>query len=331
MSKKPDNNKKLQQRKFMPYRDNVACVVFNSSGQVFVGERKSGKAAKTTAKGRDRVWQFPQGGIDAGEEPLEAARRELYEETSIKTVSFISATSNWVYYDIPDEALGIALRGKFRGQRQKYFAFLFEGSDDEINVINPANGKHRSEFSNWRWEKLKNTPDLIVPFKRQAYLEVVKSFTNIAKSLKNKTAKVKKLKAKNIDAWVELKRLFFTNLSRKLLKQGCEKTLADKKQIAFGLFDNDMMVGFAEISERSIGDGKQIAPYAYLEIIYVAKQYRQNGLGKNLIKKAQKWAKKNGLKIFASDARVENKMSILAHTSWGFEEDKRIVLFKKKL
>ncbi|MCF6344113.1 MAG: GNAT family N-acetyltransferase [Devosiaceae bacterium] len=125
--------------------------------------------------------------------------------------------------------------------------------------------------------------------------------------------------------------MFFTKPSRKVLKQGCEETLADKKQIAFGLFDNDMMVGFAEISERSIGDGKQIAPCAYLEVIYVAKQYRQNGLAKKLIRKAQKWAKKRGLKVFASDAKIENKTSILAHASWGFEEDKRIVIFKKKL
>ncbi len=166
-------------RETMPYRDCVACIVFNKEGKVFVGQRIDGIGV-----GESKIWQFPQGGIDKNEEPLEAAKRELYEETSIKSVKLIGESKKWIYYDIPDEVLGFALRGKYRGQRQKYFAFLFEGSDDEINVLNPANGKHHAEFSEWRWVKLKKTPKLVAPFKKKAYKQAVAYFKPLAKKLK---------------------------------------------------------------------------------------------------------------------------------------------------
>ncbi len=314
----------------MPYRDSVACCVFNSKGKVFVGKRKSGKAG-----GKGNIWQFPQGGIDIGEDPLEAAKRELYEETSIHSISLITAISEWTYYDIPDAALGVALKGKFRGQRQKWFAFLFEGADDEINVKEPANGKHSPEFDDWRWEKLKNTPELVVPFKKKVYLQVVDSFGDIpkqltAKALKKK-AKIKRLKEKNIALWVELRRALWPKFSRKKHSLECERLLNDKRQAAFGLFDDDNLVGFIQVREREIGDGLNSSPIAWLEGIYLKQNYRQKGFGKKLLLKIEKWAKKRNLSELRSDAKMENKNSISAHKSWGFTQANKIVQFKKQL
>src|SRR5690606_23588142 len=117
----------------------------------------------------DAPWQMPQGGIDKGEDPLRAALRELHEETSISTASLLAEAPEWIYYDLPDAALGIALKGLYRGQRQRWFAFAFTGTENEINVENPVGGKFSAEFDAWRWEKLVQTPALIVPFKRAAY------------------------------------------------------------------------------------------------------------------------------------------------------------------
>ncbi len=327
--KRKKENIKNSQRELMPYRDNVACVVFNTKGKVFIGKRKGGKGAKGA-----KIWQFPQGGIDKGEDALEAAKRELYEETSIKNISLISTISDWIYYDIPDEILGLALKGKYRGQRQKWFAFLFEGLDDEINVVNPANGQHGSEFSDWRWEKLEKTPELTIPFKKQAYLRVVSEFAHIAKMLREKNAKktvAKKLKAKHIAIWVKLRAMLFPEIGKNKLQQECKKILMDKKQAAFGLFDGDLLVGFAEISQRTIGDGKQIAPIAWLEAIYLEKEYRHKGLSKKLLKKCEKWAKRHKLSKLGSDTQLTNNISIKAHKKWGFKEMSKEVIFIKKL
>jgi putative (di)nucleoside polyphosphate hydrolase len=165
-------------RESLPYRDCVGVAVFNQEGNVFIGRRKSEGDPEQSAE-LGAPWQMPQGGIDKGEDPLRAALRELHEETSISSVSLLAEAPEWVYYDLPDEALGIALRGKYRGQRQRWFAFAFTGKDSEIDVATPAGGKHPAEFDAWRWEKLSRTPSLIVPFKKDAYEKVVAAFADI--------------------------------------------------------------------------------------------------------------------------------------------------------
>lgn len=168
----------MPKREEMPYRDCVGIAVFNAEGLVFVGRRKpEGNPEHATVN--DSPWQMPQGGIDKGETPIEAAWRELYEETSISTADVIAEAPEWIYYDLPDEALGIALRGKYRGQRQRWFAFRFTGDEGEINVQSPGGGAHPAEFDKWRWETLETLPDLIVPFKRDAYLQVVAAFRDV--------------------------------------------------------------------------------------------------------------------------------------------------------
>jgi putative (di)nucleoside polyphosphate hydrolase len=168
----------MPDREQLPYRDCVGVAVFNADGRVFVGRRMPATDPEDTSE-TNAPWQMPQGGIDKGEAPLDAAWRELYEETSIRSVELITEIDDWVYYDLPDEALGIALKGKYRGQRQRWFAFRFTGDDSEIDVINPGGGAHPAEFDKWRWEALEKLPDLIVPFKRDAYLQVVAGFAKV--------------------------------------------------------------------------------------------------------------------------------------------------------
>jgi putative (di)nucleoside polyphosphate hydrolase len=168
----------LPSREDLPYRDCVGVAVFNHEGNVFIGRRR---AADDPEKSSDfeAPWQMPQGGIDKGEDPLRAALRELHEETSIAAVSLLAEAPEWIYYDLPDELLGKALKGKYRGQRQRWFAFAFTGDESEINVEAPVGGKFHAEFDMWRWERLSRTPSLIVPFKRDAYEKVVEAFADI--------------------------------------------------------------------------------------------------------------------------------------------------------
>lgn len=171
-------------REKMPYRDCVGVAVFNAEGKVFIGRRKSADDPEKSAE-FGSPWQMPQGGLDEGEAPLEAARRELFEETSIRSVQLLAEAPGWICYDLPDEALGIALRGKYRGQRQRWFAFAFTGEEGEINVENPGGGKHPAEFDIWRWEELGKLPELIVPFKRDAYIQIVRAFANLPAKVRN--------------------------------------------------------------------------------------------------------------------------------------------------
>jgi putative (di)nucleoside polyphosphate hydrolase len=168
----------IPDRNAMPYRDCVGVAVFNAEGKVFIGRRKrTGDPEKSVEHGAP--WQMPQGGIDKGEAPIDTARRELFEETSITSVDLLAEAPGWISYDLPDEDLGIALKGKYRGQRQRWFAFRFTGTDSEIDVLKPGGGAHPAEFDGWRWEQLEALPDLIVPFKRQAYREIVEAFRDI--------------------------------------------------------------------------------------------------------------------------------------------------------
>lgn len=168
----------LPNRESLPYRDCVGVAVFNHEGNVLIGQRKPAHDPESVAE-VNAPWQMPQGGIDKGEDPLRAALRELHEETSITSVSLLAEAPGWIHYDLPDEALGSALGGKYRGQRQRWFAFAFTGKDTEIDVLQPGGGKFKAEFDAWRWEKLSRTPSLIVPFKKDAYDKVVAAFADI--------------------------------------------------------------------------------------------------------------------------------------------------------
>jgi putative (di)nucleoside polyphosphate hydrolase len=161
----------------LPYRACAGIVVFNPEGRVFVGRRLSGPE-HTDAQ---HSWQMPQGGIDPGEDTYRAALRELYEETSIRSVQKLGEVSEWLTYDIPREIAGHAWRGHYRGQTQKWYALRFNGNDSEINVVEPGGGGHKPEFVQWRWERLEKTPDLVVPFKRPVYERVVREFAKFAK------------------------------------------------------------------------------------------------------------------------------------------------------
>jgi putative (di)nucleoside polyphosphate hydrolase len=167
----------MPKREELPYRDCVGTAVFKAEGLVYSGRRMpAGNPADTWEA--TSPWQRRQGGIDKGETPIDAAWRELYEETSIRSAELIAEAPEWIYYDLPDEALGIALKGKYRGQRQRWFAFRFTGKDSDIDVSNPGDG-HPAEFDKWRWEKLETLPDIIVPFKRDAYLKIVEAFKDV--------------------------------------------------------------------------------------------------------------------------------------------------------
>jgi putative (di)nucleoside polyphosphate hydrolase len=122
---------------------------------------------------------MPQGGLDEGEDPFKAALRELYEETSVKSASLIREAPDWLKYDLPPDLIGRSWNGRYRGQKQKWFALRFDGDEREIDVLHPGGGKHKPEFSEWRWEKLERLPGLIVPFKRQVYEGVVAAFKDI--------------------------------------------------------------------------------------------------------------------------------------------------------
>lgn len=161
----------------LPYRPCAGITVLNRQGLVFIGRRASGPEHIDAT----HVWQMPQGGIDEGEDPYQAALRELYEETNIRSVEKLGEVPGWLTYDIPREIVGEAWGGKYRGQKQKWYALRFTGIDGEIDVAHPGGGQHNPEFIDWRWVAIADLPELVVPFKRQTYEQVVQEFGRFAK------------------------------------------------------------------------------------------------------------------------------------------------------
>jgi putative (di)nucleoside polyphosphate hydrolase len=156
----------------LPYRPNVGAVLFNRAGLVLVARRADLPNAEAPAGG----WQLPQGGIDDGEDPRQAVLRELAEEIGTGRAEVIGEHDVWLTYDLPPELVGVALKGRFRGQRQRWFALRFTGEDSDIRLdLDP-----HPEFDAWRWVELAALPDLAVPFKRAIYEVLVESFARFA-------------------------------------------------------------------------------------------------------------------------------------------------------
>ena len=143
---------------YLPLRSGVGIVVLNKENKVFVAKRIDNPK---------NLWQMPQGGVDEGEDFLKAAYRELEEETSIKSVELIKELDGTITYELPDRLLGLIWKGKYRGQKQKWFLMRFVGMDNEINIKT----KH-PEFLEWKWVDLDKITDLVVDFKLHVYKEV---------------------------------------------------------------------------------------------------------------------------------------------------------------
>lgn len=159
----------------LPYRPCVGLMVVNQQGLVWIGCRAD---AKNDAEGRGDWWQMPQGGIDPGEDAAVAALRELREETGIRSVEQIAELPRWLHYDLPRDLVGKAWGGRYRGQKQRWFAYRFVGSDDEINITPPPGLD--VEFVAWRWAPVSEVLDVIVPFKREVYRDVLGDFAKLA-------------------------------------------------------------------------------------------------------------------------------------------------------
>ena len=149
----------------LPMRTGVGIIVLNNDNQVFVGKRKDNPGDK---------WQMPQGGVDKGEDFISAMRRELIEETSIKNIKILKEIQNMYQYELPNNLVGIIWRGKFRGQRQKWFITKFLGKDDEINL-----DTQHPEFIDWKWIDPKDLPEVIVDFKKELYLNLLKEINQV--------------------------------------------------------------------------------------------------------------------------------------------------------
>ena len=151
--------------KNLPLRNGVGILVLNKNNKVFVAKR---------IDNTKNYWQMPQGGIDKGENYLEAAYRELKEETSIQSVSLIKEIEDYITYDLPDHLLGIIWRGKFKGQKQKWFIMRFYGKDSEINI-----NTKKAEFLDWKWVDINQITKLVVDFKLHVYKKLTKEVEKI--------------------------------------------------------------------------------------------------------------------------------------------------------
>ena len=154
----------------LPYRQGVGLMLFNDAGLVWVGRRLDQQ---------EDAWQMPQGGIDKGETPEQAALRELGEEIGTASAEIIAESRDWLTYDLPPELVGVAWKGRYRGQKQKWFALRFTGSDDEIRI-----DTEHPEFAEWRWVAFERLVELIVPFKRDLYTQVTAEFAELARRMR---------------------------------------------------------------------------------------------------------------------------------------------------
>ncbi len=159
-----------------PYRPNVGIALFNTRGLVLLARRIRDDGPEVIYPGAE--WQMPQGGIDAAEDPRAAALRELFEETGVTTADYLAETE-WLTYEFPPYHGLPHKLAQFRGQRQKWFAMRFAGDEKEIDPLVPRNGE-QPEFDQWRWERLDNIATLVVPYKRDIYLAIAKSFAGFA-------------------------------------------------------------------------------------------------------------------------------------------------------
>jgi putative (di)nucleoside polyphosphate hydrolase len=176
MTKPNETAAPAQRQSRLPYRLGVGGAVFNAGGQVWIGRRvcKPGQEI-------EHYWQMPQGGIDEGEDPAVAIVREIAEETGTDKVEILDETDDWLVYDLPDHLIGVAWGGKYRGQRQKWFALRFTGIDADFDL----EGHAKPEFSDWRWIELDQLPALIVPFKQNLYHQVVSAFADWPSNIRN--------------------------------------------------------------------------------------------------------------------------------------------------
>ena len=150
--------------KKLPLRIGVGAIVLNKKNQVFVGKRKDNPVDK---------WQMPQGGVNRGEDLIEAMKRELHEETGIQNIKILNEIDGWFEYELPNYLLGKIWRGKFRGQKQKWFIVKFLGNDKEINLE-----KDKPEFIEWKWLDIENLPNVIVDFKKKVYEKLLPKIRN---------------------------------------------------------------------------------------------------------------------------------------------------------
>lgn len=153
--------------KDLPYRLGVGIMLLNDKNKVFAARRIDTRA---------EAWQMPQGGIDEGETPQQAAMRELEEETGTTQAEIIAESRDWVYYDLPNELVTKIWGGKYRGQKQKWFAMRFIGQDADINIDTAE-----PEFLEWKWVDMHTLPGLIVPFKKALYTQLVEEFAYLLK------------------------------------------------------------------------------------------------------------------------------------------------------